>query len=82
MSWRRSGSRVGDVAWLGVPVLMQLGRVGRQPGGACWLSICPPAPPAYIADPKRFQDVLKSALWKDSVLRLKAQAQVCVLCDP
>jgi hypothetical protein len=28
------------------------------------------------ADPKRFQEVLKSALWKDSVLRLKAQAQV------
>lgn len=28
------------------------------------------------ADAKRFQDVLKSALWRDNVLRLKAQAQV------
>lgn len=36
------------------------------------------------ADAKQFQEVLKSVLWKDNVLRLKAQAQVrntlrCVL---
>lgn len=29
------------------------------------------------ADPSRYQGVLKSALWKEMVLRLKAQAQVC-----
>ena len=53
---------------------LALGRVdaGRRMSCACqtpyhWTS---------IADVKRFQDVLKSALWRDNVLRLKAQAQV------
>jgi hypothetical protein len=35
--------------------------------------------PAHpFADSKRYQEILKATLWRDNVLRLKAQAQVGV----